>query len=623
MTRPLSFKFKILAAACVVVTSAFLGFSLYNDSLQRATIEEDLHTYVQDAGNLTADNITNWIDGRILLLENLSYDLKTHDAWDVKAYLESPTLSGNLVASYLGEADGGFTMHPQANMPSDYDPRKRPWFIDAKAAGGTVLTQPYIDASSGDLIMSIATPSGDNVVGGDLDLSVISSIINALDFNGLGFAFLVSGDGTVLVHPERQHQMKSLSELFPGDVPDIAPQVQEADSANGARLVAFIPVEGLPGVDWHVGLSIDEDKAYSGLSSFRTSALVATLISIAAIVVLMGMLMGYLLRPLTSLSAALEDIAQGEGDLTQRLPVTVNDEFGRLANAFNRFVERIHASIGQTAETSIQLNDVALRVVDASNANMASSDEQSARTNNVAAAINELGAAAQEIARNAGEASRLASGARRGAEQGSQVVEQAVGAMSELSLKIGESSETIQSLSNKTADIGQILDVIRGISEQTNLLALNAAIEAARAGESGRGFAVVADEVRNLAHRTQTSAAEIHDMIEDLRSDASTAVQRMSESQQFSQRSVEVVMQAGQRLAEITASVGEIDNMNQSVATATEEQTSVIESLNVDINDINMLNQEGVDNLKSTLRACASLEQETTQLRALVGSFKI
>jgi len=133
----------------------------------------------------------------------------------------------------------------------------------------------------------------------------------------------------------------------------------------------------------------------------------------------------------------------------------------------------------------------------------------------------------------------------------------------------------------------------------------------------------VADEVRNLAHRTQTSATEIHDMIEDLRADASTAVQRMSESQQFSQRSVEVVMQAGQRLAEITASDGDIDNMNQSVATATEEQTSVIESLNVDINEINMLNQEGVDNLKSTLRACTSLEQEVTQLRALVGSFRI
>lgn len=623
MPRPISFKLKILIAACVVVTTAFLGFSAYNDTLQRETINENLRTYVNDAGNLTAENIASWISGRVLLLENLAYDLNTESDRDVQSYLQSRTLVDTFITSYLGGADGSFSMHPRADIPADYDPRTRPWYTAVKSSGATLLTQPYIDASSGDLVMSIATPSGQNVVGGDLDLRVISSIINALDFNGLGYAFLVSGDGKVLVHPDKQRQMKALKELFPSNVPMISAELQETVSVEGNRLVAFLPVSGLPGVDWHVGLSIDKEKAFVSLTEFRVSAFLATSIAIAAIVVLLGMLIGFLLRPLTSLSAALEDIAQGEGDLTRRLPVIVNDEFGRLAGAFNRFVERIHSSIRKTAEASVQLNDVALRVVDASNANMASSDEQSARTNSVAAAINELGAAAQEIARNAGEASRLASGARKGAEHGSEVVEQAVHAMTELSAKISQSSDTIQSLSNRTTNIGQILDVIRGISEQTNLLALNAAIEAARAGESGRGFAVVADEVRNLAHRTQTSAAEIHGMIEDLRNDASTAVQRMGESQQFSQRSVEVVMQAGQRLAEITAGVSEIDNMNQSVATATEEQTSVIESLNVDINGINMLNQEGVDNLKSTLRACTSLEQEVGQLRSLVRTFKI
>ena len=417
--------------------------------------------------------------------------------------------------------------------------------------------------------------------------------------------------------------MKRLQDVYPQNTPQINSALSEAVLDGQKRMLTFVPVHGLPGVEWYVGLSVDQDKAFASLTSFRISALIAAVIALAAIVLLLSLLMRYLLQPLNSLGHALDNIAKGEGDLTKRLPVHSRDEFGRLAMAFNQFVERIHESISQVAQTSSELNDVALRVLDASNANMASSDQQSARTNSVAAAINQLGAAAQEIARNAADASTQASGARDGAEQGSEVVSKTIAAMQELSNKIRQSSKTIEQLSNKTEDIGRILEVIQGISEQTNLLALNAAIEAARAGETGRGFAVVADEVRNLAHRTQSSAQEIQVMIEGLRSDAASAVTLMSDSQQYSEHSVSVAAQAGERLHQITLGIGEIDNMNQSVATATEEQTSVIESLNVDITDINMLNQEGVDNLQATLRACTSLEQQVTRLRELVGSFRI
>ncbi|WP_443200880.1 methyl-accepting chemotaxis protein [Pseudomonas sp. GM102] len=291
--------------------------------------------------------------------------------------------------------------------------------------------------------------------------------------------------------------------------------------------------------------------------------------------------------------------------------------------AFNRFVERVHGSIREVSSATEQVNEVALRVVSASNSSMLNCDEQSSRTRSVAAAINQLGAAAQEIARNAAQASHQASDARGLAEDGQQVVDRTIQAMNTLSDMLSTSSVNIETLNSKTVNIGQILEVISSISQQTNLLALNAAIEAARAGEAGRGFAVVADEVRNLAHRTQESAQQVQTMIEELQVGARESVSTMGQSQRHSLESVEVANLAGERLNSVTLRIGEIDGMNQSVATATEQQTAVVESINADIREINTLNRDGVENLHSTLRACSDLEQQAARLKQLVGSFRI
>ncbi|QAX86580.1 chemotaxis protein [Pseudomonas sp. DTU12.3] len=629
MNKNLRFSHKILLAAALIVIAAFASFTLYNDWLQRNAIRADLNSYLNEMGEVTAGNIQTWLNGRILLIENAAQNIAINpEPANVASLLEQKTLTSTFMATYLGDATGHFTIRPDTKMPDGFDPRVRPWYKGAESSSTSTLTEPYIDAATGQLIISIATASKKagqsvGVVGGDLSLQSLVDTLAARDFDGMGYVFLVSADGKILVHPDKALVMKSLKEAYPQDTPRISSDFSEVTVDGKTRIVTFAPIKGLPSVNWYIGLSVDKDQAFAMLSQFRTSAVIATVIAVAIILALLGMLIRILIQPLHVMTRAMEDIADGEGDLTKRLTIVNNDEFGVLGTAFNRFVERIHGSIREVSSATGQVNEVALRVVAASNSSMYNSDQQASRTSSVAAAINQLGAAAQEIARNAAQASSQASDARGLAEDGQQVVDRSIKAMNQLSSMLSASSSNIESLNSKTVNIGQILEVITSISQQTNLLALNAAIEAARAGEAGRGFAVVADEVRNLAHRTQESAQQVQTMIEELQVGARESVSTMSDSQRHSQDSVEIANLAGERLNSVTQRIGEIDGMNQSVATATEEQTAVVESINVDITEINTLNQEGVENLQATLRACSDLEQQASRLKQLVGSFRI
>jgi methyl-accepting chemotaxis protein len=630
MTRNMKFSHKILLAAALVVAVAFACFILFNDYRQRQTLRSSTEASMQELGSLTTSNIQTWLESRMQLLQSMAQQVSADGNAPVslKRIIDLPAYTGNFQLSYFGGADGVMFSVPAGNRAPDYDPRTRGWYKAANSAQQTIVTEPYIAASSGKLVITVATPVQHQgqmigVAGADIDLSSVSAIINSLNFGGHGHAFIVGADGKILIHPDSKWVLKKLTDAYPNGAPTVSPGMKEVEIDGKSQFISFTHVNGVPSADWYVALVLDQDTAFSMLSQFRTSAIIAMVIAVVIIIAMLGMLISFLMQPLLTMGRAMHDIAEGEGDLTKRLTIHGHDEFGALGLSFNRFVERIHTSISEVSSATGQVNEVALRVVAASNSSMFNSDQQASRTSSVAAAINQLGAAAQEIAQNAALASQHSSDARALAEEGQQVVDKTISAMHQLSAKISDSCGNIETLNSNTVNIGQILEVITSISQQTNLLALNAAIEAARAGEAGRGFAVVADEVRNLAHRTQDSAQQVQKMIEELQVGAREAVTIMTDSQRQSESSVGIANQAGERLGSVTQRIGEIDGMNQSVATATEEQTAVVESINVDITEINTLNQEGVENLQSTLRACADLEQQAARLKQLVGSFRI
>jgi len=160
MNKNLRFSHKILLAAALIVIAAFASFTLYNDYLQRNAIREDLDNYLNEMGDVTANNIQTWLTGRILLIENLSQNIAINpEQANVASLLEQKTLTSTFMASYLGDATGHFTIRPDAKMPDGFDPRVRPWYKGAENSSTPTLTEPYIDAATGQLIISMATAS--------------------------------------------------------------------------------------------------------------------------------------------------------------------------------------------------------------------------------------------------------------------------------------------------------------------------------------------------------------------------------------------------------------------------------------------------------------------------------
>lgn len=625
-----SFARKILLAASLVVVGAFGLFTLYQDQYQERATRQRVEAELAGNGKLLANSIRNWLDGRGHLVALLARQLETaaNDHEAVRPLLDQEIYAKLFLSISLGTAQGSFITAPAMTMPQGYDPRTRGWYQQALEAGHQVITEPYLYAGSNRPALAIAQPvvrEGrlTGVAAGAVSLDHINAMLDAANPGADGYAFLVNDQGRILLHPNGERVFKSLAEAYPVHTPTLAPGLQEISEDGQTRLLALTPISGLPGARWHVALVIDKATAKQPLREFRRRAYWATALAVLAVLLLLGALIHWLIRPLTEISSAMRDIASGEGDLTRRLTARGADELASLADAFNRFVARIHDSVREVALNAHQLHAVARQVLTTTDCLVSGSDEQASRTTSMATAIVQLGANAQEIAHSAADASAQASDARRQSESGASTVAKTLSAIGQLTDEIASSRAEIDALASRTLDIGKILDVIQGVSAQTNLLALNAAIEAARAGDAGRGFAVVADEVRGLAHRTQASAQEIQQMIEELQAGAGKVVSVMTASQARGRQTREIADHAGQYLSGVTARIGEMDGVNHSVATATEEQTTVIDALAEQVNEISSLNQQGLGNLHATLAACIKLEEQAGNLLRLVGGFRI
>ena len=372
-------------------------------------------------------------------------------------------------------------------------------------------------------------------------------------------------------------------------------------------------------------LEVAMDRSYyaGAISNQRNETMI-----ISAFALLIGVFFSFLLtrmisKPICDVVVALNDIAAGDGDLTQRLNEDGTNELARLGKAFNKFVVKIQDVIIDVGNSTETLSLSADEMSSIAQSTRMSVDQQKSGVEQVAAAINEMSASVQEVAINTGDAANSAMEADDQAKQINVIVDDTIKSVSKLAGEVEQIGSVINELQNQTQNIDTVLDVIKGIAEQTNLLALNAAIEAARAGEQGRGFAVVADEVRTLASRTQESTTEIQEIIESLQSGANSAVEAMKSGREEAEVTLQKAGEAGSSLVNITRAIESISSMNTQIATSAQEQSSVANDINQNISSISVLADQSAEGVTHAQGVSGKLSTLSNHLHGLVSQFKV
>ncbi|MBW8358006.1 methyl-accepting chemotaxis protein [Pseudomonas protegens] len=482
------------------------------------------------------------------------------------------------------------------------------------------------------------------IVGADLSVNFIQDMLVAANqklYNGAGEMALIGGNGRLVAYTKdsskfgekvsdvlRQDTVARLSNLKRGEV------TYNVDQANG-QIALYLPFGiGQTDANWTLLLQLplgavmaDLDKLQGDLAEQRkadTFGMAMVGLVIAGLGLLVIWLVGHgIARPLRQMVAMLDDIAQGEGDLTRRLTSDRADELGSIAKGFNTFLAKLQAMISQVVTSVQSVSDSSEHTADIAIRTNQGVHKQMVEIDQVATAVHEMTATAQDVARNATQAAQAASHADQAASQGMQIVRDTSSSIGALAEEIGRAVGVVQTLAKDSENINAILIAIRGIAEQTNLLALNAAIEAARAGEQGRGFAVVADEVRNLAQKTQQATEEIQSMIQQLQQGTREVVRVMEDSQHKTDQSVEHAAKAAQALETITQAVSVINDMNTQIASAAEEQSAVAEDINRNVINIGQVANEVASGADESSAASAGLTKLAEQQRRLINQFKV
>ena len=630
----LGFK-RTLILSSALITGLSVGTSNYFNyrsasEILTTTIYQNTTNYVHQI----AGKLTSFITQKSRAIDNLAQDYQKNNytsnhAQNMRIAASASDIFNITIGFDNGDAYCSYPLPGWTDFknPPTYNASQRPWFKDAMSASGLIYTDPYADATTQELMVSIGKRAGtSSVVLADIPLTVLKDVVNSVEMKG-AVTLIMQDDSSILASTSTAVKVGQKLMDF-GSLSHLVDKIKRGDRSIDYKLgdvdkVMFSEKIQYGDKNWYLLVGLDKSVVFASLDSMAKQTIILTIICVVIAVLLTMLLLNILYRPILALKETIHTLSSGEGDLTRRLDVNSNDDLGIIAEDVNTFISHLQKMMLQIEDFSGQLVNNISSLERTSTQNSTILNQHVRETEQISTAIEEMSATANMMAQNAQESVEYTKEVSQMGSSSLRTLNNAKSYVDRLVSDVENTASSMSNMSDETKGINQILSVIGDIAAQTNLLALNAAIEAARAGEQGRGFAVVADEVRALASRTQESTEEIERALTKLLDGSQEVLSLMEGTKSTCHETFNGTTEVETSLNSLTSQVGNITDLSIKIATSAEEQDRVTAEISKNMSEITdivkQLNQNDVDS-SAQVNDISGINE---RLATIVGKFKL